>query len=272
MSTQACYPARRSGPTESNPIRPRACRSYHPEHLHDFVAQVVDHLHRDAARAGLVEGARGVAVEGGPRLLVDLGLERGLQRAVGIVGAEEVGVADEKALLVVVGVDEPARDAIGAVAADLALAGVEDVHAIHLHPDATALGGEESDVGLAEDDEEVALAGILQVLGHVQVGIHARLEHGDAAELAELRGMRLVVEGAGDEHVGAGMAANASTRVVSVTWPSRCSSDGGAAPGVTARSLQAARASGHSDARSVRAAPGSLVSPRGTRQRRQGRG
>jgi hypothetical protein len=34
-------------------------------------------------------------VEGRPRLLVDLGLERGLERPVGVVGAEEVGVADE---------------------------------------------------------------------------------------------------------------------------------------------------------------------------------
>src|SRR3989338_6766614 len=87
-------------------------------------------------------------------------------------------------------VDEPARDAGGAVAADLALAGGEDAHAVHPHPPATALGGQEGDVGLAEDDE--------------QIGIHARLEHGDTAELAELRGVRLVVEGASDERVEAG--------------------------------------------------------------------
>jgi hypothetical protein len=46
------------------------------------------------------------------------------------------------------------------------------------------------DVGLAEDHEQVALAGVLQVLGHVQVGVHARLEHRDAAELVELGGVR----------------------------------------------------------------------------------
>ena len=62
------------------------------------------------------------------------------------------------------------------------------------------------DVRLAEDDEEVALAGVLEVVGHVQVGVHAGLEHGDAAELAELRGVGLVVEGAGDQHVEAGVA------------------------------------------------------------------
>jgi hypothetical protein len=66
--------------------------SCHPEDLHDFVAQVVDRLYGDAAGRGLVEGAKGVAVESGPRLLVDLGLERrGLECAVGVVGPEEVG-------------------------------------------------------------------------------------------------------------------------------------------------------------------------------------
>ena len=40
----------------------------------------------------------------------------------------------------------------------------------------------------------------------MQVGVHAGLEHGDAAELVELRGVRLVVEGAGDEHIEPGIA------------------------------------------------------------------
>ena len=40
----------------------------------------------------------------------------------------------------------------------------------------------------------------------MQVSVHARLEHRDAAELVELVGMRLVVEGAGDQHVEAGIA------------------------------------------------------------------
>ena len=57
------------------------------------------------------------------------------------------------------------------------------------------------DVRLAEDDEEVALAGVLQVLGHVQVGVHAGLQHGNTAQLVELRGVGLVVEGAGDQHI-----------------------------------------------------------------------
>ena len=66
--------------------------------------------------------------------------------------------------------------------------------------------GQDVDVRLAEDDEQVALAGVLQVVGHVQVGVHAGFEHGDAAELVELGGVGLVVEGAGDQHVEAGVA------------------------------------------------------------------
>ena len=83
---------------------------------------------------------------------------------------------------------------------------VEDVDAVDLHAQLAVLLGEQVDVRLAEDDEEVALAGVLEVVGHVQVGVHARLEHGDAAELVELGGVRLVVEGAGDQHVEAGVA------------------------------------------------------------------
>jgi hypothetical protein len=40
----------------------------------------------------------------------------------------------------------------------------------------------------------------------VQVGVHAGLEHRDAAQLAELGGVGFVVEGAGNQHVKAGIA------------------------------------------------------------------
>ena len=56
-------------------------------------------------------------------------------------------------------------------------------------------------IRLTEDDEEVAFAGVLEVVGHVQVGVHARLEDGDAAQFAELRGVGVVVEGGGDQNV-----------------------------------------------------------------------
>ena len=46
-------------------------------------------------------------------------------------------------------------------------------------------------VGLAEDHEQVARAGVLQGAGHVQVGTHTHLEDRDAVELAELGGVRL---------------------------------------------------------------------------------
>ena len=100
------------------------------EHLHHLIPKVVDDFYSDPPGLRFVEGAGGVAVEGGPGLVVDLGFEGRFQGAVGIVGTEEVGVADEEALFVVVGVDEPAGDAFGAVAADFAGLRVEDIDAV----------------------------------------------------------------------------------------------------------------------------------------------
>jgi len=114
-------------------------------------------------------------------------------------------MANEKTLLVVVGVDEPAGDALRAVAADLARVRMKDVDAVDFHADLAVKGVKHVDIGLAEDDEEVSLAGVLQVFGHVKVGVHARLEDRDAAELRELGGMRLEVERTSDEDVEAGI-------------------------------------------------------------------
>ena len=91
------------------------------------------------------------------------------------------------------------------------------------------------DVGLAEDDEQVAFAGVLEVLGHVKVGVHARLEHGNTAELVELRGVRIVIERTGDQHVEGGVASLASgSDEVSALDSSelRADEDGGALLGV----------------------------------------
>ncbi len=60
--------------------------------------------------------------------------------------------------------------------------------------------------GSPKTTKRVPLARVLEVVGHVQIGVHARLEHGDASQLAELRGVRVVVESTGDEHVEAGVA------------------------------------------------------------------
>ena len=114
----------------------------------------------------------------------------------------------KKLSLVVVGVDEPASDALGAVAPDLARVRVEDVDAVDL--DLELLGSfpvapdrEDVDVGLPEDDEEIPLAGVLEVVGHVQIGVHPGFQDGHASEPLELRCMRLVVERARDEDVEA---------------------------------------------------------------------
>ncbi len=86
---------------------------------------MVDYFQGDAAALGLVEGARGVAVEGGPGVGVDLCFQRGLQGAVGVVGAQEIGVANKEALFVVVGVDEPAVDAVGIALATSPVCGLK---------------------------------------------------------------------------------------------------------------------------------------------------
>ena len=122
-----------------------------------------------------------------PGFLVDFGFEGRLERLVRVVGAEEVGVADEEALFVVVGIDEPAGDAVGVVAADFTGVGVEHVDAVDLDLDLTVFRVEDVDVGFAEDDEEVAFAGVFEVVGHVEVGVHARLEDGTRPSLLNSR-------------------------------------------------------------------------------------
>src|SRR6266446_6612592 len=87
----------------------------HSEHLHHLVAQMVDDLYRNAAGLRFGEWTRSIAVERSPCFFVDLGFQRGLQRAVQIVCAKKIGVPDEETLFVVVGVDEPAGDTVGAV-------------------------------------------------------------------------------------------------------------------------------------------------------------
>ncbi len=144
--------------------------------------------------------------------MVDLSLERCLEALVGIVLAEEVCLAHEEALTVVVAIDEPAGDVVGLVAADFAGGGVEHINAIDLHLDLIGLsigtsGIEDVDVGFAEDHKQIALAAVCEILLHVQIGVHAGLENGDRAELVELGGLGLVVEGAADQHVEAGIGA-----------------------------------------------------------------
>ena len=111
-------------------------------------------------------------------------------------------MAHEETFLVVVRVDEPGGDALGVAGADVAGVGVEHVDAIDLddergHPSCV----DDVDVGLAEHDEQVALAGVLQLARHVQVGVHLRLQDRQRAEPGQLRGMGVEIEGAGDQHV-----------------------------------------------------------------------
>lgn len=88
-------------------------------------------------------------------------------------------MAHEEAFFVVVGVDEPTGNAVGAVADHFASLGLEHVHTVDLDAHLAVELGQQSDVGLAKNHEQVALAGVLEVFGHVQVGVHAGLEYGD---------------------------------------------------------------------------------------------
>ena len=115
-------------------------------------------------------------------------------------------MSNEEAFLVVVGVNEPAGDAVGAVATDFSGTGVEDIDALHLHAQPVIRLRQEINVRFAEDDEQVSLAGVLEILGHMQVGVHSSFENGDAAQFAELRSVGLVIESAGDQHIEPGIA------------------------------------------------------------------
>src|SRR5260370_41339384 len=85
------------------------CRSY-LEHLHHLVAQVVDHLHRDAAGHRLVVEAPRIAVQCRPGFRVDLRLQRGLGPAIRGVAAVEVGWAGEEAAFRVIRCDGSTRE------------------------------------------------------------------------------------------------------------------------------------------------------------------
>ena len=91
-------------------------------------------------------------------------------------------MADEEALFVVVGVDEPAGDAVGAVADDFAGVGFEDVDSVDFDLDPIAelaVDLDDVDVGFAKDHKQVASAGVLEIVGHVEIGVHAGFENWD---------------------------------------------------------------------------------------------
>lgn len=162
---------------------------------------MVDDFYGYSAGLRPVEGAGGVAVEGRPGAGVDLCFQGCLEGFVRVTGSQEVGVPHEEALFVVVGVYEPARDAVCVVAPHLSGVGMEYVYAVYFYPHLSVFSVENVYVRFAEDDEEVALPGVLEVVGHVEVGVYAGFEDGYPAEPVELGGVGFVVEGARDEDI-----------------------------------------------------------------------
>jgi hypothetical protein len=78
------------------------------KHAHRLIAVMVDHLHRDASGFRRWERAALFAVKRGPRVLVDVGFQRGFQFLERVLAAEKISVADEEAIAVIIRVDEPA--------------------------------------------------------------------------------------------------------------------------------------------------------------------
>lgn len=83
---------------------------------------------------------------------------------------------DKEALLVVVTVDKPKGYAFCTVGMDFAGVRVEDIHTVDLHIDLAAFVREDVDVGLAEDNEKLALAVVSEV------GVHASFGHINVAK------------------------------------------------------------------------------------------
>ena len=104
-------------------------------------------------------------------------------------------MADEEALAVVVAVDEPAGDVVSGSRADLAGRWVVDVDASDFDLELVA-DAADVDVGLAEDHEQVAGAGLFQeVAAHCEIRIHPRQEDAEAPEPALLGGDSEAVDG-----------------------------------------------------------------------------
>ena len=175
-------------------------RSRQLENLHHLIPQVIDHFDRNAPGLGLVKRARYIAVQCAPGIGVDFGFQRGFQGAVGVVRSQKIGVADKETFFVVIGVNEPAGNAVNIVADDFAGLGLEHIDTIDFDLElfacwhgigvlareggfqVVAIHTQNVNVGFAKNHKEVAFAGVFQVFGHVQVGVHTGLEHGDASE------------------------------------------------------------------------------------------
>ena len=138
---------------------------------------MVDDLDSDAARFGFGERSGYRATQAFPGFFVDLRLQRRFQGLIGVRRcAEEIGMPDEEALFVVVRVHKPASDSFCSVASDFARGGVKDIYADDLYVNLAVLRFQDLNVWLAENDEQVSLARVLQFIGHVQVGVHPCLQ------------------------------------------------------------------------------------------------
>ena len=175
----------------------------HVEYLHYLIAIVIDHFDRDAAAFRRREGPADGRVQRLPCRLVDRGFHRFPQSLIGIA-AKKIGVADEESVAVIVAIEEPTGDVLGGIGAGAHLArrGVEDVDAFYANREHAAARRLDIHVGLSEYDEEIAGAGLFEMVGHVEVFVHTRLKHGKAAEIHRITAdMGIEGEAADHQHI-----------------------------------------------------------------------
>ena len=98
-----------------------------------------------------------------------------------------------------------AANAFGVVGTDFPRVGVEYIHAFHTHANSSVLLILDVDVGLTKHDKEIPFARILQLVGHVKVGVHLGFKDWQRPKLGQLGGMRIEIEGTGDHDVEPGI-------------------------------------------------------------------
>src|ERR1700743_156687 len=101
---------------------------------------------------------------------------------------------DKETLFVVVSVDEPTRNSVCPVAPNLTTGGIEHIHPGHLDPDPRIGLGQQRDIRFAENHEQIPFSSVLELLRHMQIRIHSRLEDWNSPQSAELSRICFVVE------------------------------------------------------------------------------
>jgi hypothetical protein len=110
-------------------------------------------------------------------------------------------VTYKEALHVLVSIDEPTCNAVGSVTDHFAGLWFEDIYSVDSYSNLSVRVGDQVDIWLSKDNEEISLAGVLEILCHMQIGIHPGYENGHVPERVELGGVGFIVECTGDQDI-----------------------------------------------------------------------